>query len=178
MKKILCFLAVASVCLAACSNKNTKAENSASVAPQADTTLAYVNGRDNSQKDAKYQIIDQEFDNLLAPDTDYDTLCAYELQACGAAYLPPAAKLQDLGQVKAAAKKADISKDVKSTRAKKVVNTTNIYYVDGPNPNVPASSTTTTTTTYTNGQSSTTTTSSSGAASSSSSTTTTSGYPY
>lgn len=175
MKKICCLFAVAIIGLSACSKKNAKTADTTTKANTA-ATLAYVNGRDNNSKDAKYQIVDQEFDNLLAPDTDYDTLCAYELQACGDSYLPPAAKLQDLGKVKAAAKKADISKDVKSTRAKKVVNTTNIYYVDSATPNVPASSTTTTTTTYTNGQSSTTTTTSSGAASSSSATT--SGYPY
>lgn len=168
MKKVLVLL-TAAVALTACS-KNTKDDNKVTTVNKNGTTvgLASVNS-----KDAKYQIIDQEFDNLLAADSDYDTVCAYELQACGDAYLPPAGKLQSLAEVKAAAKKADISKDVntKSTNAKKVVNTTNIYYVDGPNPNVPVSSKTTTTTTYKDGKSTTTTTTSGAAATSSSTTT-------
>jgi len=156
MKKILCLLVVAVLSVSACSKKNTKTTDTNNAA-----TAASGYG-----KDAKYQIIDQEFDNLLAPDTDYDTLCAYELQACGDSYLPPAAKLNDMSKVKAAAQKVDIANDVKNTRAKKVVNVTNVYEVDGPNPNVPVSSKTTTITTYANGKSTTTTTTSSGSGSS------------
>jgi len=161
MKKILCLLVVVVLSVSACSNKNTKTAG-------ADGTITAADGYNASGKNAKYQIIDQEFDNLLAPDTDYDTVCAYELQACGDTYLPPAEQLNDMAKVKAAAKKADISKEVKNTRAKKVVNVTNVYEVDGPNPNVPTrSSKTTTVTTYENGQAVTKTTSSSGASSSS-----------
>ena len=113
-------------------------------------------------KGAKYQIIDQEFDNTLAPQSDYEALPAYELQACGDSYLPPvdaAAVTAAKGKGKANAQGVALS--TKSTRAKKVTNTTNIYYVDGPNPNVPVSSTTTTKTVYTNGAVSSSTTSSS-----------------
>lgn len=119
-------------------------------------------------KEAKYQIFDQEYDNLLAPDTDYDTLCAYELQACGESYLPPAAKLQSIGQIKAAARKVDTATALKQTRAKKVVNTVNIYEVDGPNPSVPVSSKTTTKVVYQDGKVVSSSTSSSGGSSSAS----------
>jgi len=75
MKKIFTVVAAAVLCAACSSNKsNVKTAQASNV----------------SAKDAKYQIIDQEFDNLLAPETDYDTLPAYELQACGDSYLPPA----------------------------------------------------------------------------------------
>ena len=77
MKKLLLAAFIAAFGAAACSsgNANTKTADSRNKA---------------SAKNAKYQIIDQEFDNLLAPEADYDTLPAYELQACGDSYLPPA----------------------------------------------------------------------------------------
>ena len=153
MKKILCLLAVAAIVCAACSkNRNTSADG---------VTSAQAKNASSSKKaktfeDAKYQIIDQEFDNLLAPETDYDNVPAYELQACGESYLPLVepdccgnAKAKAKGQMKAKAKA--VAKEVKTERAKRVTNTTNIYYVDGPNPNVPVSSTTTTKTVYSNG---------------------------
>lgn len=104
----------------------------------------------------KYQIIDQEFDNLLAPEADYDTLPAYELQACGDSYLPPAeTKLRNA--VKPAVKKASkttVKKTSDVTESKEVVNVVNIVEVDGPAPVAPgtvsSSTTTTTTTTYDN----------------------------
>lgn len=162
MKKVLCLLAVAAITCAACSkNRNTSADGTA--AAQANARAA----RDiKNVKDAKYQIIDQEFDNLLAPETDYDNVPAYELQACGESYLPLVepdccgnAKAKAKGQAKAKAKA--VAKEVKTARAKRVTNTTNIYYVDGPNPDVPVSSTTTTKTVYSNGQVSSSTSSSS-----------------
>ena len=175
MKKFFVLL-TAVICVAACS-KNTKENENGAYAngSYAGNTATQTGLASVDSKDAKYQIVDQEFDNLLATESDYDTVCAYELQACGDSYLPPAAKLQSLAKVKEAAKKADISKEVntQATRAKKVVNTTNVYYVDGPNPNVPVSSKTTTTTTYANGKATTTTSSSSGAAAA---TTTTTSY--
>ena len=119
-------------------------------------------GSSQNVKDAKYQIIDQEFDNLLAPDTDYENVPAYELQACGESYLPlvePNCCGNKKGAARAKAKA--LAKAVKTTRAKRVTNTTNVYYVDGPNPNIPVSSTTTTKTVYSNGAVSSSTSSSS-----------------
>lgn len=141
MKKFL-IAVCAAVLGAACSSGNSNVKT-------ADGRAA------SNAKNAKYQIIDQEFDNLLAPDADYDTLPAYELQACGDSYLPPAeTKLK--GTVKPAVKKA-AKKEASSAKAtnvsntKKVVNTTNIIYVDDPSqipvPPQSHSSTTTTTTT-------------------------------
>ena len=77
MKKLLLAVVVAAFGAAACSsgNANTKTDSN--------------NVRTASAKENKYQIIDQEFDNLLAPDADYDTIPDYELQACGDSYLPP-----------------------------------------------------------------------------------------
>lgn len=137
MKKIFTVVAAAVLCAACSSNKsNVKTAQASNV----------------SAKDAKYQIIDQEFDNLLAPETDYDTLPAYELQACGDSYLPPAeVKLKGTEKpAKKAAKKTAVKKTEESsntnvTKNKKVINTTNIYYVDGSGPDT---SNTTTQTTY------------------------------
>lgn len=159
MKKILCLICVAALGVAACS-KNKKEEtsntaynsnyNSAYGVTTADARNA---GDTKSAKDAKYQIIDQEFDNMLAPDTDYDAIPAYELQACGDSYLPLVepdccgkGKAAVAGKAKAKAKATSVA----TTRAKKVTNTTNIYYVDGGQ-TVPVSSTTTTKTVYQNG---------------------------
>lgn len=147
MKKILTLVIAASLGLAACSSKkNTKQDAS---------TLA------KNAKAAKYQIIDQEFDNLLAPEKDYDTLSAYELQACGDSYLPDA-KLKPITKagVKAAAK-ANVNLN---EREKEVTNIHNVYYVENGQ-NVLQSSTTTkkvykdgeVTTTVTNGATTTTT---------------------
>lgn len=162
MKKILCFLAVVAVVCAACSkNKNTAGEGVYGA-----QGITYRDGKAQRIKDAKYQIIDQEFDNLLAPETDYDNVPAYELQACGDSYLPLVdpdccGKAKAKAKGKAKAKAQGVAKSVSTARAKKVTNTTNIYYVDGPNPNVPVSSTTTTKTVYSNGAVSSSTTTSS-----------------
>ncbi len=146
MKKAFILLAVV-VFAAACSKKTANTTTSADGKTVYYTTSAAAAA---DAKNAKYQIIDQEFDNMLAPDSDYDSLSDYELQACGASYLPPAEKLKK-PQVKAAAAavKADAAKAAAKTsvsKSKKVTNTTNIYYVDGPTPNVPVQSTSTTTT--------------------------------
>lgn len=136
MNKLLLAALVAALGTAACSSGNANTKT--------------ADGRNASSKDAKYQIIDQEFDNLLAPEADYDTQSAYELQACGDSYLPPAETLK--GAKKPAAKKpakktakktvasssSSSSKNV--TTAKKVVNNTNIYYLDGSGPNTSSSS--------------------------------------
>ena len=170
MKKLLCLICVAALGLAACS-KNKK-EQTANGAYGTSYGVAGEGAQNTkSAKDAKYQIIDQEFDNMLASQSDYDSVPAYELQACGDSYLPLiepdccCCGNKKKGQVKAAAKgkaKAKATaKSVATTRAKKVTNTTNIYYVDGPNPNIPVSSTTTTKTVYTNGADSSSTTTSS-----------------
>lgn len=159
MKKLLILVFVAAVAVAACS-KNTKNDPYAANGANG----YYTAGADGSnvKNGAKYQIIDQEFDNMLAPESDYDALPAYELQACGDSYLPPV----DAAAIKAAkasgrAKAKGKAVSTKTTRAKQVTNTTNIYYVDGPNPNIPVSSTTTTKTVYSNGAVSSSTSSSS-----------------
>jgi len=131
----------ASLGFAACSsNKNTK---------QNSTALA------QNTKSAKYQIIDQEFDNLLAPEKDYDSLSAAELQACGDSYLPTAnLKPLNKANVKAAAKaNANLNE-----REKEVTNIHNVYYVENGQ-NVLQSSTTTKTV-YKDGEATTTTTTS------------------
>ena len=154
MKKFLCLIAVAVLALAACS-KNKR--DGGFYAGSADySAQGAQDGKNASIKDARYQILDQEFDNLLASDADYEKIPAYELQACDDSYLPlvppdccGANKQKADGAAKAKAK--GVAQSVSTSRAKKVTNTTNIYYVDGPNPNVPVSSTTTTKTVYTNG---------------------------
>ncbi len=145
MKKIF-IIAVAAVLSAACASKSGNTQSGSA------NKVYYTSSADGAQyaRDAKYQIIDQEFDDMLAPESDYDTLSAYELQACGDSYLPPA----DLkkGQKKAAvsSKKKSQKTATKVTKNKKVVNNVTVHYVDGPAP-VPtgtiSSSTTTTTTT-------------------------------
>ena len=143
MKKILCLIAVAAVAGAACSaNKNASADRRYA-----------AGGADNAGfANAANQIVDQEFDNMLAPETDYDNIPAYELQACGESYLPPVeGDAAGSAAAAGAAKAKGTAKSTVSTRAKRVTNTTNIYYVDGPNPDVPVSSTTTTKTVYSNG---------------------------
>lgn len=146
MKKVFILFAVAA-CAVACSNKTANTTTSAD-----GKTIYYTTSAADAAnaKNGKYQIIDQEFDNMLAPESDYDSLSDYELQACGASYLPPAEKLKK-PQAKEVAKavEADAAKvaaSTKITKNKKVTNTTNIYYVDGPAPAVPAKTTTTTTT--------------------------------
>ena len=140
-------MAATAIACAACStNRNASTDGAAANARAA--------GNVKNIRDAKYQIIDQEFDNLLAPETDYDNVPAYELQACGESYLPQVepnccGNAKNSGSANAKAKA--VAKEVKTARAKRVTNTTNIYYVDGPNPNVPVSSTTTTKTVYSNG---------------------------
>ena len=154
MKKILCLICAAALGLAACS-KNKK-EESANVAYGNNLTYnaGTTDSRNNtkSAKDAKYQIIDQEFDNMLASGADYEAIPAHELQACEDSYLPLVepdccgknkGKAAVAGKAKARAKAASTA----TTRAKKVTNTTNIYYVDG-NQTIPVSSTSTTKTVY------------------------------
>lgn len=151
MKKILVILCVALCSVACSSTSNTK--NSTSTKAK---NTKYSQTAQNS-KNAKYQIVDQEFDNMLAPDKDYDTLSDYELQACGATYLPPAVQLKK--NVKpAVTNKAKAKQTATDTNVntKKVTNVTNVYYVDGP-VKTPAStsySSTKTTTTTTSGASS------------------------
>ena len=140
MKKLLLAAVVAVFGAAACSsgNANTKTADGRTAA---------------SSKNAKYQIIDQEFDNLLAPDADYDTIPDYELQACGDSYLPPATtplKGTTKPAVRRPAKPAASSATTASTATssdvnvnKKVINNTNIYYLDGSAPNTSTTSTTT-----------------------------------
>ncbi len=146
MKKVFILLAAAA-CVAACSNKTANTTTSAD-----GKTVYYTTSAADAAnaRNGKYQIIDQEFDNMLAPDADYETLSDYELQACGASYLPPAEKLKK-PQAKEVEKtvKIDTSKEAAATKVsktKKVTNTTNIYYIDGPKPNTPTKTTTTTTT--------------------------------
>ena len=105
-------------------------------------------------KDAKYQIIDQEFDNMLAPDTDYDTLKDYELQACGDSYLPPATELKNVSPKTevVVVKEEDLKTD--DSRKKKVTNTVNIYEMDGLAPKKVSSTSTTTVTTSSSSSSS------------------------
>ena len=156
MKKILIFICISAVGLSACS-KNKKDQNS-DYATYSSVSAANANVKSG----AKYQIIDQEFDNMLAPGTDYDALPAYELQACGDSYLPPVdADVIRAAKGKAKAKASGKAVSTKSSRTKQVTNTTNIYYVDGPNPNIPVSSTTTTKTVYKSGAVSSSTSSSS-----------------
>ncbi len=137
MKKILIVVFAAALAAACSSNKSN---------------VKTADGRNSANaKNAKYQIIDQEFDNLLAPEADYDTLPAYELQACGDSYLPPAeVKLKKTAKP---AKKTVAKKSAtENTTNKKVVNVVNIIETDGPVPALPtAHSSSTTTTTYTNG---------------------------
>ena len=130
MKKVLCLLAVAAITCAACSKNRNTAVDGTTAQARAAQGVKNVN-------DAKYQIIDQEFDNLLAPETDYDNVPAYELQACGESYLPLVepdccGKAKKEGAGKAKAKAKAVAKSVRTERAKRVTNTTNIYYVDGP----------------------------------------------
>ncbi len=173
MKKVFILICLAAVGLVACSNRTVKDSNTyydanGKLITHAKDSSVYYDANGNPVtnakfKGAKYQIIDQEFDNTLAPQSDYETIPAYELQACGDSYLPPveAAAATTAANAKGKAKAQGAAVSTKSTRAKKVTNTTNIYYVDGPNPNVPVSSTTTTKTVYTNGAVSSSTTSSS-----------------
>mgnify|MGYP001778677025 CR=1 FL=1 len=139
MKKLLLAACVAALGVSACSSGNTNTKT--------------ADGTNYSASDAKYQIIDQEFDNMLAPEADYDSIPAYELQACGDSYLPPATTALK-GTTKPAAKKTTTKKtsstSAKSsstdvTKTKKVINNTNIYYL---NSDTPAPASTTTTTTY------------------------------
>ena len=154
MKKLLCLFIVAAVACAACSkNKRTKAEAAQAAEMNAQE---YRYAKAGNLKEAKYQIIDQEFDNLRAPETDYDNIPAYELQACGDSYLAPLEPDCDgtnscAAKARAKAKAKGYAKSVSTARAKKVTNTVNVYYVDGPNPDIPVSSTTTTKTVYSSG---------------------------
>ena len=142
MKKLLLMISAA-VFVVACSSNSTNTRSEVGSDGNG-TKVAYQNGADS--KDSKYQIIDQEFDNLLAPDSDYDCLSEYELQACGATYLPPQKELktvQPKTQV-VVVKEDELKGD--TSRKKKVTNTTNIYYMDGPAPQKVSSTSTTTVT--------------------------------
>lgn len=154
MRKVLCLICVVALGLAACSKNKKDSSTNNSIYNTSDVTARY-DSNTKSAKDAKYQIIDQEFDNMLAPATDYDAIPAHELQACGDSYLPLVEPdCCGKGKVAAAAKGKAKAKatatSVATTRAKRVTNTTNIYYVDG-NQTVPVSSTSTTKTVYKNG---------------------------
>jgi len=161
MKKLLIFVIAASLGIA-CSSKSSQTRTTA------DGRAVLANAQDaQNAKNAKYQIVDQEFDNLLAPEADYETLHDYELQACGDSYLPPAnlekkAVKPGKKMAGAAGVAADASKNTNVKKSKKVVNTTNIYYIDGPAP-APThiTNTTSTVTTYSNSTGSSTSTSAS-----------------
>ena len=151
MKKLLTVVSIA-VFAAACSSNstNTRSDNSNS-----------LTGVDS--KNAKYQILDQEFDNLLASGTDYDSLSESELQACGAAYLPPQPELKKVTPKTevVVVKEKDLKTD--TSRKKKVTNTVNIYEMDGPAPTgTPKKVSSTTTTTITSSSSSSSSSSSDG----------------
>ncbi len=70
MKKLFLF-AVLGVCVAGC------ASSSKQVSQEEGLTDQY----------AKYQIVDQEFDNLVVPNDHYDRVSAYEDQVSGASYI-------------------------------------------------------------------------------------------
>ena len=158
MRKILCLVCVVALGLVACSkNKKDDSTNIAYNSAYGTSSVGTYNNDTKSAKDAKYQIIGQEFDNMLAPDTDYDTVPAYELQACGDSYLPLVepdccgkGKAAVAANVKGKAKAKATASSVATTRAKKVTNTTNIYYIE-EGQTVPVSSTSTTKTVYRNG---------------------------
>ena len=147
MKKLLT-VATLAVFAAACSSNST---NTRTGADGAATAAA-------GSKNAKYQIIDQEFDNLLAPESDYDNLSENELQACGAVYLPP--QKQELKTVQPKTEVVLVKEeDLKATdtsRKKKVTNTVNIYEMDGPAPKKVSSTSSTTVTSSKSSSSSTT----------------------
>ena len=139
MKKLSLAACVAALGVSACSSGNTNTKT--------------ADGTNYSASEAKYQIIDQEFDNMLAPEADYDSIPAYELQACGDSYLPPATtalkgttKPAKKTTTKKASSTAAKSSSTDVTKTKKVINNTNIYYLNG---DTPAPASTTTTTTYT-----------------------------
>ena len=140
MKKVL-ILTAAAVWMVACSG-NKKTENGTN-------SVYYTGSGAQSSKDAKYQIIDQEFDNMLAPESDYETLSAYELQACGDSYLPPANLKKTQKKAGSASKKTTKKASAKVTKNKKVTNNVTVHYIDGPAPvptgKLSSSSTTTTT---------------------------------
>lgn len=69
MKKIL-LTAVAAVLAAGCASSDDKS--------QADRYSA---------EDAKYQIIDQEFDNMPAPEDNYENVVPYETQLGSSSYI-------------------------------------------------------------------------------------------
>ena len=157
MKKLLLLTSVA-VLLSACSSNSTNTRTDTRVLADG-TTVGYQTSA--KAKTGKYQIIDQEFDNLLAPDTDYDSLNEYELQACGATYLPPQQELKTVEPTTkvVVVKEEDLKTD--TSRKKKVTNTVNIYEMEGPAPKKVSS---TSTTTVTSSSSSSSSASSSGTA--------------
>lgn len=73
MKKLLLVVAVAVFAAACSSNK------------KADTNQRAV-------QYSKYQIVDQEFDNMIAPEGDYDRVAPYEEQLGTASYIQTAKK--------------------------------------------------------------------------------------
>lgn len=157
MRKVLCLVCVVALGLTACS-KNKKDNSANGSYYNTSEVSASYDSNTKSAKDAKYQIIDQEFDNMLASASDYDAIPAYELQACDDSYLPliepdccGKGKAAVAGKAKVKAKAQATATSVATTRAKKITNTTNIYYVDG-NQTVPVSSSTTTRTVYKNGR--------------------------
>ncbi len=150
MKKFFVVVAMA-VLTTACANLTGNTRNS-----QTGDNVYYTSSDGTqSNRDVKYNIIDQEFDDMLAPDSDYETLSAYELQACGDSYLPPAELKKAKKTATASSKKKAKKAASKVTKNKKVVNNVTVHYVDGPAP-VPAgtiSSSSTTTTTTSNSSS-------------------------
>ncbi len=148
MKKLL-LLAGMAMFVVACSSDSKRTTSSA------DGTVGSYRTA-STDKTSKYQIIDQEFDNMLAPETDYETLTDYELQACGASYLPPEPELKNVQPKTEVVVLKEEDLNVDESRKKKVVKNKNIYYMDGPAPKKVSSTSTTTVTSSSSSSSSST----------------------
>lgn len=74
MKKLLLLAVVAAVAVG-CSSSGKKDTN-----------------QNNAATYSKYQIVDQEFDNMIAPESDYDRVAPYEDQLGTSSYIQTAQK--------------------------------------------------------------------------------------
>lgn len=70
MKKLL-LLAAVTILAAGCASSDKKEQQSSRL----------------TAEDAKYQIIDQEFDNMLAPEANYEAVAPYEEQVGSSSYI-------------------------------------------------------------------------------------------
>lgn len=93
MKKLF-LLAAAAVIAAGCSSASSKSQAA---------------GSSLESEAAKYQIIDQEFDNVLAPEADYDTVLPYEEQISSSSYLQSVKGSKKPAKQTAPASKADVN---------------------------------------------------------------------